>query len=110
MTVDYAKVKRQLQAAINGCKADTRKTLPYKLMQAYEAMEAKNIAGARLRLDDFERHAKFLGWEGGGAAMPRPFNKPSLEGLFWQANKLAGRDGQPRRAGNKPATTAWWDR
>lgn len=110
MTVDYAKVKRQLMAAFNQSGNYKRKKLSAQLGRAYELLGNGEALRAQRFLLNFEEIAKELGWEGGGAAFPRPFNKPYLERLFWQANKMAGRGGQPRRKGNKPATAAWWDR
>ncbi len=97
MTVDYEKAIRQLEVAKRTSENNQRVLLSSYLIMAYVGLGRDDRSRAVSAMDKFDAVARELAWEGGGARLPRPFNHGHLEALYWQASKLLGRGGQPRR-------------
>ena len=101
MTVDYKKAQRQLGIAKATSRNQLRIELCTLMIMVYIGLGRRDVHGAGLILDKFNAMARDLGWRGGAARLPRPFSHRHLELLYWQASKLLGKGGQPRRGGER---------
>jgi hypothetical protein len=100
MTVDYDKVRRQLQAAQNVLENVNKKAMVQRMFAVYGLLAKGQTEAARQELIKFERIATdAFGWPGDGAELPPPFNKRHMERIYLAAYMMVGRRAPAARRG-----------
>ena len=101
-TLDLGKISRQLQSAKRNRGNPNGKALVHAMDRIYLHIGCRQYAKARSllqQLDTFLLNA--FGWNGVDVLrLPRPFDKPYLAILYWQAQRalLGVKKPQPRRS------------